>query len=170
MNLQLSRASAPLAAITVLILVTACAGSAPGAATTPTPLSSPSPTCVNAKAAHRAYVVVQHLDARVVQACVGFEGADLNGDELMRQSGIPIKTQTFSFGMAYCQLDGEPAQYDQCFNPAQGAPNWSLFVARAGGSFKLADAGAGGLKLADKDALGWRYQAGTAGLPPPPKI
>jgi hypothetical protein len=158
-------ASATLAGL-VFIVIAACGGSAQTAGS-PSPVPSPSPSCVNPKAAHRAYVVVQHLDSRVVQGCVGFDGSDINGDELMKQSGIQFKTQSFSFGIAYCQIDSEPDKYDSCFS--QTGPNWSLYVSQAGAAYKSPQTGAGGIKLADKDALGWRYQTGQGSPPPLPK-
>ena len=54
-------------AILALVLI-ACGGS-PSTATT-----TPASTCVNASAAHRAYVVVQHSSGTTVQKCVGFAG------------------------------------------------------------------------------------------------
>src|SRR5258708_40147910 len=109
--------------------ITACGGSPSTSA------ASPASNCVNASAAHRAYVVVQHLSGTTLQKCVGFAGDTIDGQSLMDQSGITFQTQTFSFGKAICSIDNEPAQYDKCF--ATSGPNWSMFI-EAGGTWTLA--------------------------------
>jgi len=142
------------------LLVTGCAGSAP-AATSP-----PAATCVNAGAAHRAYLVVQHLSGATVDRCGAFSGAQIAGDALMKQSGIAYQTQHFSFGDAVCAIDKEPASFDTCL--PQNAPYWALWSETAGGSWQQAQVGFADLKLADGDALGWRYTPATDPSPAPP--
>jgi hypothetical protein len=155
-------ASATLA----LLAVSACGSSGSATpASTPTPTASPS--CVNAKAAHRAYVVLQHGNGSVAQRCVGFDAATLTGDDLMKQSGVAVQTQSFSgLGLAYCAIDNEPAQFDKCF-PSSG-PSWQLFVSKSGGPFQPAQTGAGAVNLQDRDALGWKYAVFSPSASPPP--
>jgi hypothetical protein len=149
-------ASATLALLTVA--VTACGGS-------PSASTSPQSSCVNASAAHHAYVVVQHgASASSLQKCVGFSGDTIDGQSLMDQSGVEYQTQTFSFGKAVCQIDNEPKQYTKCF--ADSGPNWTLFV-ETGGAWTVAQTGYGQVTLHDKDALGWRYTADATPAPPP---
>jgi hypothetical protein len=153
-------ASATLA----LAIVTACGGS-PSTSSTTSPSISPASSCVNASAAHRAYVVVQHLSGATVQKCVGFAGDTLDAQTLMVQSGLQFQTQTYSFGPAVCQIDNEPTKYEKCF--ADNGPNWSLFV-EANGAWTVAQTGYNQVTLHDKDALGWRYMAYEKSPSPPP--
>lgn len=153
-------ASAALA----LLFAAGCGGNSTA---TPTPVATPTPACSNAAAAHRAYLVVQHGSGAIVQRCVGFDGQAMNGDDLMKQSGVPVQTQFFTgIGLAYCAIDNEPATFDKCF-PSSG-PTWSLYVSKAGAAFQAAQSGAGAISLSDKDALGWKYQVFSPSPNPPP--
>ena len=145
--------------VLTLSAVNACGGS-PTAST-----SSPASTCVNASAAHRAYVVVEHADVgHKIQKCVGFSGDTIDAQTLMDQSGIEYQTQTFSFGKAVCQVDNEPAQYSACF--ATSGPNWALFV-DTNGTWAEAQTAYTQVTLHDKEALGWIYTAAASPAPPP---
>ncbi len=156
MRKHLVRASATLA-----LLIAACGGSTASPTTTPS-----APACVNAGAAHHAYLVVQHLSGATLQRCVGFDAAQINGDDLMKQSGIEYQTQTFSgLGKAVCQVDNEPAQYAECF--AKDRPFWATLVS-TGGGWQEAQTGYAGIDLKDGDALGWQYHAQDATPSPPP--
>jgi len=79
-------ASAGLAGL-VLVVLAACGG---GTATQPTAVSTP--TCVNASAPHKAYVVVQHQSGATTYGCVGFATDKEAGADLMTASGIAFKT------------------------------------------------------------------------------
>lgn len=154
----------PIAAsATLALLLAAACGGSPSAGTTTT---SPTNTCVNASAPHHAYVVVVHLStsAAPLQKCVGFSGDTIDGPTLMDESGVEFQAQTFSFGKAICQIDGEPQQYSKCF--ADNGPNWTLFV-DSGGAWTLAQTGYTQVTLHDKEALGWRYTADASPAPPP---
>ena len=151
-------ASAGLAGLLVL-LASACGG---GALSTPGGASA----CVNAGAPHKAYVVVEHLSGKVVDRCVGFSGAQIPGDQLMKQSGIAYSTQHFSFGDAVCAIDKEPATYDQCL--PQNAPYWAVWIEDPGGGWQQPQVGLSDLKLGDGGALGWRYTPATDASPAPP--
>ncbi len=157
MRQHLRWASASLA-----LLAFACGG------TSSTPASSPAAeTCVNAKAAHHAYLVVQHLSGGTVQKCVGFDGAQIGGDDLMQQSGVKYETQTFSgLGKAVCAIDGEPAQFSECF--PKDKPFWALFVETGRGPWVTPEVGYGAVNLKDGDALGWRYETSGPSPAPPP--
>jgi hypothetical protein len=109
-------------------------------------------------------VVVLHAGGKELQKCVGFSGDSIDGQALMDQSKVEYQTQTFSFGKAVCQIDGEPAQYSKCF--ADTGPNWTLFV-DTGGTWAEAQTGYGQVTLHDKDALGWLYTADQSPSPPP---
>jgi hypothetical protein len=148
------------AALLVLLLAAACGGSAPapglGAA-----------GCVNPRAAHRAWVVVQHGSGQVVQRCVGFDADRIDADRLMRQSGIEYRTETYAgVGRAVCQLDDEPDRYTECV-PAD-RPAWVGLLAARGGRWQQARTGYASIQLGDGDALGWQYRDELSAPPPPP--
>lgn len=126
-----------------------------------------SSTCVDASAAHHAYVVVMHASTRIVQRCVGFTGDTIDAQTLMNESKIEYQAQDFGpgLGKAVCQLDNEPAHYSKCF-PDNG-PYWSLFV-ETNGQWALAQTGFSQVTVHDKDALGWVYAASASPSPPPP--
>lgn len=151
------------ASASLVLLIAGCGGPT---ATTTQPASS-AQTCVNAKAAHRAYVVVEHLSGATVQRCVGFDGEQINADDLMKQSGIEYNTQTFSgLGKAVCQLDNEPAQFTECF--PKDKPFWALLISTGGGPWTDASTGVSAVNLKNGDALGWQYRAPTGSPSPLP--
>jgi hypothetical protein len=155
------RTSAKLAlglfAIAIAGFTSACGGSSQAA--------NPNSACVNASAPHHAYIVVQHISGAVVQICVGFTTATIDGKTLMDQSGIEYQAQTFSFGSAVCQVDNEPQSFTQCF--PQNMPYWALFI-EASGTWTTAQNGYTQAVLNDKDALGWHYVQATDPSPAPP--
>jgi hypothetical protein len=161
MREHLKTAGVSLAA---LMLAAACGGA------TATSTATATATCVNAKAAHKAYLVVTHQTGASVQKCVGFDGDQLNGEDLMKQSGIEFQAQTFSFGKGMCQIDNEPAQFSECFPKDQ--PYWALFTASGTGPWTGAQVGFAQVNLKAGDAMGWRYTPATASpapTPAPPK-
>jgi hypothetical protein len=148
------------ASATLALVIAACGSS-------PTSSASPASSCVNASAAHHAYVVVEHLSGTSVQKCVGFAGDTIDGASLMDQSTIVYQTQTFSFGKGVCAIDNEPAQYSECF--PKNKPYWSLFN-ETGGAWAPAATGYTAVNLHDKDALGWRYVDSADQNPSPPPL
>jgi hypothetical protein len=148
------------ASATLALVIAACGSS-------PTSSASPAVTCVNASAAHHAYVVVEHLSGTSVQKCVGFAGDTIDGASLMDQSTIAYQTQTFSFGKGVCSVDNEPAQFTECF--PKDKPYWSLFVETAG-VWAAPQTGYTAINLHDKDALGWRYVDAANQNPSPPPL
>jgi hypothetical protein len=153
-------------AILAGVIVAACGGTGAGGGGGGGQSGSQQPACVNGKAAHHAYVVVQHQSGATVQRCVGFDGATIGGEELMKQSGVEVQTQTFSFGKAVCQLDNEPKSFKECL--PKNAPYWSLFVFTKDSGWQTPATGYTGVKVADGGALGWHYVPATAASPSPP--
>jgi hypothetical protein len=152
------------AALAVAILAAACGGSTPSSTVaTAAPAAS---ACVNAKAAHKAYLVVTHQAGASVQKCVGFDTDQLSGEDLMKQSGVQYQTQTFSFGKGVCQIDNEPTQFTECFPKDQ--PYWALFTASGTGPWTGAQVGFTQINLKAGDAMGWRYTPATASPAPTP--
>ena len=145
------------AGATLALLLSACGSPA---------ASSASPAAgACSRGAHHAYLVVQHLDGGSLQRCVGFDGDQIGGEDLMRRSGIRYETQDFSFGRAVCALDQEPAHFDQCFK--QGDPYWGLWI-WSGGVYKSSETGYTAVQLHADEGLGWhRVPASGTPLPPP---
>jgi hypothetical protein len=148
------------ASATLALVIAACGSS-------PTSSASPAVSCVNASAAHHAYVVVEHLSGTSVQKCVGFAGDTIDGASLMDQSTIAYQTQTFSFGKGVCSIDNEPAQFTECF--PKNKPYWSLFI-ETGANWAPAPRGYADVNLHDKEALGWRYVDSAVQNPSPPPL
>ena len=148
------------ASATLALVIAACGSS-------PTSSASPAGSCVNASAAHHAYVVVEHLSGASIQKCVGFAGATIDGQALMDQSTIEYQKQTFSFGNGACQIDNEPAQFSECF--PKNKPYWSLFV-ETGGVWAAAQTAYNAVNLHDKEALGWHYVDSADQNPAPPPL
>jgi len=147
-----------VAATLALVLAAGCGGAAGS--------TSSGTACVNSSAAHKAYLVVRHADRKVVNKCVGFAAAQINGGDLMKQSGIEYQAQTFSFGKAVCQLDDEPAQFSECF--PKDKPFWALYELVGGQPWVQAQTAYTQVDLKDGDALGWTYASPTASPAPPP--
>jgi hypothetical protein len=150
-----------VAGLTLAMFVAAC--SPPPAGTS----AGQTIKCVNASSAHHAYVVVQHLSGAGFQKCVGFEGATIDGQTLMDQSGVQYLAHTLNEGKAVCQVDSEPQQVTNCF--PQNQPYWALFLETkrvwTGSTTSFTEA-----SLHDGDALGWHYVAAADASPAPPPL
>ncbi|MDQ6899934.1 MAG: hypothetical protein M3072_10580 [Candidatus Dormibacteraeota bacterium] len=155
-----------LTASAILALTaTACGPGSGTASQTPSTQAG----CANAQAPHRAYLVVQHLSGKVVQACLGFEGDSINGPNLMKKSGVEFRTTSTSLGLGICQVDNEPAHFDQCFPP--GAPYWALLLDPKGEPNWLdSTTGLDQVQVADGGAIGWQYRPQTGSPPPLPPL
>lgn len=157
-----------LRASAILALTAIACGPGPGT-------SSASPSggagCFQAKAAHRAYVVAEHLSGKVVNSCVGFDGESITGPELMKNSHLEFRTATTSFGLGVCQVDNEPAHYDECF--PKGQPFWELLLDPKGQpNWTESSTALDQVRVSDGGAIGWQYRPQTGSppaLPPLPK-
>jgi hypothetical protein len=149
------------ASATLALVIAACGSASPNSS------ASSANSCVNAGAAHHAYVVVEHFSGTSLQRCVGFAGDTIDGQSLMDQSTIRYQTQTFSFGKGVCAIDNEPAQYSECF--PKDKPYWSLFI-ETSGAWAAAPTGYTAINLHDQDALGWRYVESSDPNPAPPPL
>ena len=153
---RLGRLPALLAASAVALAAVAVVALAPG---------SPFAASCGAAGSHHAALVMEHADGSVVTRCVAFDSDSISGEDLLNRSGLAWSAQTFGgFGDAVCALDGEPAQYTECLGKDR---YWAVFVARAGGSWQLANVGISTMTLRDGDAEGFRYVP-ASGLPATP--
>jgi hypothetical protein len=151
------------ASAALALTISACGGGSTSSTSSP----GSAQACVNAGAAHRAYLVVEHLSGKSVQRCVGFNGGPINADDLMKQSGIEYQAQAFSgLGKAVCQVDNEPAQFSECF--PKDKPFWALLISTGGAPWADSQTGYTSVNLKDGDALGWQYRSATASPAPSP--
>ena len=157
-----NRIASLAAAVMLLPLLLAC-----GSVCSPTaaPAASLRLACVDIKAAHHAYVVVQHMSGKWIEECVGFGPRFIDAPTLMDHAGIAYLPRTINGIASACPIDGEPADGAACDSP--GAPRWVLFVA-AGGSWRLASLAFPEVQLADTTAIGWRYVGAGEQQPQPP--
>jgi hypothetical protein len=131
-----------------------------------TPWPGSAATCAAASTTHHVAVVVEHGDGTTLQRCVSFSTASISGADSVDRSGLEWGTVSFgSYGLAVCQLDGEPTSYPPtCWTGT--SPFWALFVARGGGSWQTSNLGVSNIALRDGDALGFRYQSQSTHAPP----
>ena len=87
---------------------------------------------------------------------------------LLAKSHVELGTQTYSFGVAICQVDHVPAHYSQCL--PSGQDYWALFVSSGGTPWTSPSAGVSDITVQPGDSPGLRYDppTGTAAPPPPP--
>jgi hypothetical protein len=138
------------------------------------------PICADAGSSHAA-LVVQHGDGGSRAMCVAFGGGTINGEDLLRNSGIQFSAVYYPGvgGDAICQIDGEPTTPQGGWNNnnclGSGA-YWGLYTAHYGGGWTSSPTGVSDISLGDGDAEGFHYARSgnspppsptTAGCPPP---
>src|SRR5262245_9123734 len=118
--------------------------------------------CVDAKAAHHAYVVVQHGSGAWIERCVGFGPGFIDAPTLMGRAGISYTWLESTL----CAVDGEPATAAPC--PPNETQRWAVFVTTAD-RWSMTSEPFDSVRIADRQALGLRYVAAsdrTPGRPP----
>lgn len=138
-------------------------GSAPAAAPK---ASATSGSCTGVPGAHHARVVVEAAAGKVVARCVGFSGAGLPALKLLSKSRVELGTQTYSFGVAICQVDHVPDHYSQCL--PQGQDYWALFLSKDGRTWTTPSVGVSDVTVPAGGSLGLRYDPPTGKPAPPP--
>jgi hypothetical protein len=144
-------------------------GAAAGASRSPAGASSGAPgSCARVPGVHHARLVVEPAAGRVVARCVGFRGKGMAALKLLEESHIEVGTQTFSFGVAICQVDDVPAHYTQCL--ASGQDYWALFLSTNGRTWTSPSVGVSDVTVPPGGSLGLRYDSpnGKPAPPPPP--
>ena len=140
-----------------------------GAASSAASVGPAAPLCAQAAVAHRAGVVVEHGDGRVIRRCVGFNTATTTALAVLQGSGLEVGTSSYGGGLgtAICQIDYEPSTYPPgCFTST--GSYWVLFVSRAGGAWAVSDLGASNVAVGNGDDIGFRYDSQSGADPPPP--
>jgi len=153
----------------------ACGSSAPAATAKPSGSHGSPQACSLARRAGEVAVVVQASPApgdasagkpaSVVRCVPVAPGATLGALDVLRDAGVETATQTYSFGLAICQVDDVPAHYRACL--PSGAPYWALFVAPPGEGWAAASTGVSDVHLRAGAALGLRYDPPTGKAPAP---
>lgn len=144
----------------------ACASNAPSAAASNA--SAPSASCSSVPGAHHARLVVETRAGKVVQRCVGFSGKNLPALKLLQKSHVEVGKQTFSFGVAICQVDTVPAHYSKCL--PTGQDYWALFLSKNGRTWTSPSVGVSEVTVPSGGSLGLRYDSpkGKPAAPPRP--
>jgi hypothetical protein len=140
-----------------------------GAASSAARVGPVAPLCAQAAVAHRAGVVVEHGDGRVIRRCVGFNTATTTALAVLQGSGLEVGTSSYGGGLgaAICQIDYEPSTYPPgCFTST--GSYWVLFVSRAGGAWTVSALGASNVAVGNGDDIGFRYDSQNGADPPPP--
>jgi len=85
--------AAPLISGLLLLAAVACGGGGDGAAPRSSASTSAGGAAVNTcseahQSRHVGYLVVEHLSGQTIQRCAGFDGETIDGNVLMRATGI----------------------------------------------------------------------------------
>lgn len=164
-----SRALARVLAVAALLFAGGIAASACGGASPPSATSTVGATtgsCTGVSGAHHARLVVEPSAGKVVARCVGFSGSGLPALKLIAKSRLEVGTQTFSFGVAICQVDNVPAHYSKCL--PTGQDYWALFLSKNGRTWTSPPVGVSDITVPAGGSLGLRYDPPTGKPAPPP--
>jgi hypothetical protein len=167
----------PAAGLLVALVIAAVCGTLPSAATTVASAATSAATtvastsrapgsCAGVPGAHHARLVVEPAAGKVVARCVGFAGKRLAALKLVQESHIEVGTETFSFGVAICQVDDVPAHYAQCLPPGQDY--WALFLSTNGRTWTSPSVGVSDITVPPGGSLGLRYDSPNGTPAPPP--
>lgn len=154
------------------IAAAACSsGSPPASAATAAPDAASiavaaSGSCTGVPGAHHARLVVELTAGKVVARCVGFSGKGIPALTLLKESHVELGTQTFSFGVAICQVDDVPAHYTQCL--PSGQDYWALFLSTNGHTWTSPSVGVSDITVPPGGSLGLRYDSPNGTPAPPP--
>jgi hypothetical protein len=109
----------------------------------------------------RAAIVIQHADGNTSDACVTFEGDEIDGEELLNLSRIPyVADFGNSMGSILCSIEGKGCDFPgekcfcQCSQPGSCA-YWAYFVKNEDGDWVYAPIGARLRKVVDGDLDAW---------------
>jgi hypothetical protein len=145
--------------------IAACGSNAPSSSSPPALTASGS--CSGVPGVHHARVVVETARGKVLARCVGFSGSRLPALKLLKKSQIEIGTQTYSFGVAICQVDTIPAHYSQCL--PSGADYWALFLSKNGHTWTSPPVGVSDISVPPGGSLGLHYVSPNGTPAPPPR-
>lgn len=131
-------------------------------------LAVPPASPLSAQGPHRAALVVDFGDGRVLVRVVAFSEEAISGVELLQRSGLDVALMGGLGGMALCAVEGVgcPPTPQDCFCQCRGGEcrYWAYFVLQ-GGTWVYSSTGASGRLLRDGDVDGWVW--GDGRTPPP---
>ena len=148
----------------LVLLLAACDGMCGPLPATPAAGVQHGVACVDVKAPHHAYVVVQHASGAWIQRCVGFAPGFIDAPTAMERAGIAFTTQPDE-AHTTCPIDGEPAEAKRC--APGGGQQWAMFIT-VGGRWSLGRQSLAQVRLTDGQVLGWRYVVAADAAPSPP--
>lgn len=136
-------------------ILAACAGSTP-------------------EAHHQAGLVIIDGQGNIQTVCVEFSTSQINGLDLLQQSGLDYSADvTNPMGALVCRIGQEGCQYPQetCFcqcQTGQVCRYWTYFVHHSGQDWVYAATGASSTSVlpGDVNAWVWPKDANSAGTPP----
>lgn len=148
-----------------LTLLSACGSPtakapAPGSSTAGSNLA-----CSGHPGGGQAAVVVQAGAGQIVSRCLRVGSSSISALSALQRAGIHIATQSYSFGLAVCQIDDVPAHYTKCL--PSGQPYWASFLASPGHGWTSATSGISDITLRPGDSLGFRYDPQSGSAAPP---
>lgn len=112
----------------------------------------------------RAGLVVQLGDATVITRCVAFQGEQITGMALLKQSGLDLTIATDpSFGEFVCKIDREGCPADDCL--CAYPPNFWRYWLLVDGAWQFAPVGASSRTLRTGDVDGWVWGGDAADTP-----
>jgi hypothetical protein len=135
------------------------------------------PEPATAMVSGRAGLIVGHGDGSFSATCVGFEGSDIRGEDLLRASGLAFSLDSGNaLGSLVCSIAGEGCAFpdEACLCRCRGAgpcSYWAYFNWDADNGWVYAVQGATLRRLhdGDMDAWIWLDRALAAGdVPVPP--
>lgn len=135
-------------------------------------LLAPAPALADDHLNH-AGLVVRDAAGRLTYAWVPFPEDEIDGIELLQQSGLPVVTADFgALGAAVCSIGGEGCSLAECRrNVCQGsaadAPYWQVFQHDPDepSLWVWQPLGASATQVMDGDVFGWSWTASEPGLP-----
>jgi len=131
-----------------------------------------------AQSPHQAGLVVQFGNGDVVSACVSFTGAQISGEQLLRQAGLEVIIEPYGgLGAALCKISDAAASngcdypLDDCFCQCTGAAcNYWAYYHLQEGAWRYSNVGASAWTLGPGMVDGWAWGPGTineSGAVPP---
>lgn len=157
-----------LLVLTAGIVAASCGSGGPSSAPPNTaPSTAASGSCTGVPGSHHARLVVEPSPGKVVARCIGFSGSSLPALTLLHKSHVEVGTQTFSFGVAVCQVDHVPAHYSQCL--PSGQDYWALFLSTDGHHWTSPSVGVSDVSVPPGGSVGLRYDSPTGKPAAPPR-
>lgn len=120
---------------------------------------------------NKAALVIRHDDQSVQTACVEFSEPEINGLELLQNSGFDMQLDVQGLGAAVCSIGQTGCPADDCWCQCKGGGEciyWSYWL-RLSGQWQYSQGGASTFTVRDGDVQGWSWGPGAvnAALPPP---